>query len=148
MVDLTKTSPPSVHEKMFGIVQLRRTTDKAKAFAHGKMGEYDYNSPMDRAVLDFLGIGHADFLEVVSKAKSDEEIRSYLAPVVHKKAAQDIEKWNENWVTTSPTGESLQAMTELRKKIAPERTDVTTWADVLDLDEGRTVPQRRHPVAV
>jgi hypothetical protein len=31
---------------------------------------------------------------------------------------------------------------ELRAKIAPSRTDVTSWPDLLDLDEGRTVPHR------
>jgi len=148
MVDLTKTTPRSVHTKMHGIVQLGRTADKAKALANGNIGEYHYNCPMDQAVFNFLGIDHAKFLEVVRTTKSEDEIKSYLAPFVHKRAAQDIEEWNEKWVTTPPTGESLQAMTELRKKLAPERDDITTWADVLDLDEGRTVPQRRQPVAV
>jgi hypothetical protein len=31
---------------------------------------------------------------------------------------------------------------ELRGQIAPDRTDVTAWADLLDLDEKRNVPQR------
>jgi hypothetical protein len=26
--------------------------------------------------------------------------------------------------------------------VAPDRTDVTSWADLLDLDEKRPVPQR------
>jgi hypothetical protein len=148
VVDLTKTTPRSVHEKMHGIVQLARTTDKAKALAHGNIGEYEYDSPMDQAVLNFLGIDRVKYLEAVRAAKSDEEIKSYVAPYVHKKTPQELESWNHMWVTTAPVGESLRFMTELRKKLAPERDDITTWADVLDLDEGRTVPHRRQPIAV
>jgi hypothetical protein len=40
MMDLTKTTPRSVSTAMLGIVQLARTTDKAKAVAHGSIGEY------------------------------------------------------------------------------------------------------------
>jgi hypothetical protein len=31
---------------------------------------------------------------------------------------------------------------ELRSKVARGRTDVVSWSDLLDLEEGRTVPQR------
>jgi hypothetical protein len=31
---------------------------------------------------------------------------------------------------------------ELRNQIAPDRTDVTTWPDLPDLDEKRTVSKR------
>jgi len=147
MVDLTKTTPRSVHEKFYGIVQLGRTTDKAKALAHGNIGEYHYDSPMDQAVLSFLGIDPVKYLEVIRAARSDDEIKSYVAPYVHKKNPQELETWNQMCVTTPPIGESLAFMTELRKKLAPERNDITTWADVLDLDEGRPVPPRRQPIA-
>jgi hypothetical protein len=36
----------------------------------------------------------------------------------------------------------LTAFNELRAKVAPDRTDVTTWPDLLDLDEHRSVPKR------
>lgn len=146
-MDLTKTYPRSVHEKWQGIVQLGRTIDKGKAAAHGDIGEYHYNCPMDQAVFAFLGIDHEALLEVIKNAKSESEIESYTRPFIAAKSAEEIENWNKQWVTRKPQGESLEYFLQLRNQIAPERTDVTSWADLLDLDEKRTVP-KREPVAV
>ena len=146
-MDLTKEFPRSVHEKMHGIVQLARTTDKAKATAHGNIGEYHYNCPMDQAVFGFLGIDHEQYLDKVKNAKSDAEIEAYAKQFIDKKSPSDIEAWNDKWVNTPPTGESLEYMTTMRKQLAPDRDDITTWADVLDLDEGRTVPRRTATAA-
>nr|MDQ2681621.1 DUF5069 domain-containing protein [Candidatus Eremiobacteraeota bacterium] len=128
--------------KWQGIVQLGRTIDKAKATAHGNIGEYHYDCPMDKAIFAFLGMNHQGLLDAVKSAKGDADIESYTKPFVDKKSAQEIEDWNKSYVNTSPTGESLSYMTEFRKKVAPDRDDVTTWPDVLDLDEGRSVPKR------
>ncbi|MBC5829080.1 MAG: DUF5069 domain-containing protein [Candidatus Eremiobacteraeota bacterium] len=141
-MDLTKEYPRSVHHKMRGVVQLARTTDKAKATAHGNVGEYHYNCPMDKAVFEFLGIDHEQYLKLVKNAKSDDEIEQYAKQFIDKKSPYQLEEWNRKWVSTVPVGESLAYLTELRKNIAPDRDDVTTWADVLDLDEGRDVPRR------
>lgn len=145
-MDLTKSFPRSVHEKMLGIVQLARTTDKAKAVAHGTFGEYHYDCPMDQAVFGFLGIDQAKYLETVKNAKSDDDILAYAKGFIDKKTPEQIEAWNDQWVNSAPSGESLEYMTQLRKQLAPDRDDITTWADVLDLDEGRTVPRRAVPV--
>ena len=147
-MDLTKEFPRSVHEQMHGIVQLARTTDKAKALAHGNLGDYHYNCPMDVAVFEFLGIDHQKYLDVVKNAKSDQEIKDYAGEFVHKKTATELETWNSAWLTTPPSGESLEYMTNLRKELAPDRDDITTWPDVLDLDEKRPVPSRKKTVAV
>jgi hypothetical protein len=47
MMDLTQTIPPSVSATRLGVEQLARTTDKAKAIAHGRAGEYKYDFPFD-----------------------------------------------------------------------------------------------------
>ena len=147
-MDLTKEYPRSVSEKMHGVVQLARTTDKAKATAEGKAGEYHYNCPMDQAVFGFLGIDHEKYLDVVKNAKSDQDILDYTAPFVHKKSSAEIEAWNQEYLNHKPTGESLEYFTKLRSEIAPDRTDVTTWPDLLDLDEKRTVPIRKQTATV
>jgi len=143
-MDLTKEFPRSVHEKMHGIVQLARATDKAKATAHGNAGEYNYDCPMDKAVFGFLGIDQAKYLDVVKNAQSDQEILDYSAPFVHKKTDAEIEAWNKQYLASEPTGGSLEYFTKMRGEIAPDRTDVTTWPDLLDLDEKRTVPIRKQ----
>ena len=141
-MDLTKEYPRSVHDKYLGVVQLGRTIDKSKANLEGKLGEYHYNCPMDQAIFGFLGLDADKLTAIVKNAKSDTEIESALRPYVSKKSANDIENWNRGYVTTQPVGESLQYFTELRNQIAPGRTDVVSWPDLLDLDEKRTVPQR------
>lgn len=141
-MDLTQEYPRSVHEKLHGVVQLARAIDKGKATANGNVGEYHYDCPMDKAVFSFLGIDAAKLLDVIKNAKSDAEIEAYLAPFVSVKSAGEIEAWNHQWVTTAPTGDSLKYFLDLRSQIAPDRTDVTAWADLLDLDEKRPVPER------
>ncbi len=147
MMDLTKTAPRSVREKMLGLVQLARTTDKAKALAHGQIGEYNYESPMDQGVFEFLGMDPKEFLNLVKSAKDDGEIEAYVKPFVAKKDSQSIDAFNKKWLWSVPTGDSLKHFQEQLGKIAPTRTDVTTWSDLLDLEEGREVPRRQPVVA-
>ena len=141
-LDLTTSYPRSVHEKLYGLVQIARTIDKAKATAHGNVGEYHYNCGMDQAVFGFLGIDHEKLLDVVKNAKSDDEINAYVKSFIDKKSPEEIERWNQEWLTKKPQGESLEYFTQLRSQIAPDRTDVTSWPDLLDLDEKRNVPKR------
>lgn len=141
-LDLTQSYPRSVSEKLFGLVQIGRTIDKGKASAHGNVGEYHYNCSMDQAAFAFLGVDHEALLDVIKNAKSDDEIFAYVKSFIAKKSPEEIERWNREWLTTKPTGESLEYFLQLRNQIAPDRTDVTTWPDLLDLDEKRTVPKR------
>ncbi|HLY01148.1 MAG TPA: DUF5069 domain-containing protein [Candidatus Cybelea sp.] len=141
-MDLTKTAPRSVSEMMLGVVQLGRATDKAKALAHGNIGEYKYDCPMDHDFFAYLGMDSNAFLQVVKDAKSDAEIEAYAKTFIARKDPRNIEAFNKRWLATAPTGESLKHFEELRSKIAPSRTDVVSWADLLDLEEGRTVSDR------
>lgn len=142
-MDLTKTTPRSVRDKTFGLVQLSRTTDKAKAAAHGTIGEYEYPCPMDQNLFDFLDIKGSAFLDFVKTSKNDAEINAFTKGFVEKKSPDEINDFNKRAMTTLPTGASLEHFTTLRSKIAPDRTDVTTWPDLLDLEEGRVIAQRQ-----
>ncbi|MGA8534685.1 MAG: DUF5069 domain-containing protein [Candidatus Tumulicola sp.] len=139
--------PRSVSETMLGIVQLARTTDKAKAVAHGQVGEYRYDCPMDQGLFEYLGMNPKEFLNIVKDAKTDAEIKAYAFKFVARKDSSAVEAFNKKWLSAVPVGESLKHFQELRTKIAPNRTDVTSWADLLDLEEGRAVPHRKMVVA-
>jgi len=147
-MDLTTTYPRSVKDKIAGVVMIARTTDKAKAKAHGNIGEYHYDCPMDKAVFGFLGIDQAKFLETVTNAKSDAEIEAYVKSFADKKTAAEIETWNAGFLQYAPEpgSDGEKYFLELRGQIAPDRTDVTAWADLLDLDEKRTVPRKTAAV--
>jgi acyl carrier protein len=142
MKDLTKTTPRSAGETMLGIVQLARTIDKAKALTHGTIGEYKYDCPMDQSLFEYLDMDSKAFLELVNNAKSDYEIEAYAKRFVSRKDPRNIEAFNKKFLSAVPTGESLTHFEELRSEIAPSRTDVVSWSDLLDLEEGRTVPHR------
>ncbi len=143
-MDLTKTYPASVRETMHGIVQLKRTIDKGKAQAAGTIGEYDYNCPMDKHLFEFLDLDGDTLLDVIKSASNDSEISEFVAPYVHAKEDSEIEEFNREWLKHAPEpGSPAEGFfRKLRSEIAPDRTDVTTWADLLDLDEKRPVPHR------
>jgi hypothetical protein len=143
-MDLTKNFPASVREKLLGVVQLRRTLDKGTAKAQGTVGEYHFNCPMDQAVFGFLGIDADALLDVIKNAKSDQEVVNYVKPFVSKKSPAELEAWNAEWLEHGPDpgSDGEKYFLELRNEVAPNRTDVTSWADLLDLDEKRPVPQR------
>jgi hypothetical protein len=143
-MDLTKTFPRSVKDKIAGVVMLARTTDKAKAQANGNIGEYHFNCPMDKAVFGFLGIDADRFLDTVKNAKNDGDIEAYAKTFADKKSAAEIAGFNTGFLNYSPEAGSDgdKYFHELRDQVAPGRTDVTTWPDLLDLDEKRDVPRR------
>ena len=144
-MDLTKEYPRSVHEKLHGLTQIARTWDKGKAVASGNIGDYHYDCPMDKHVFQFLGMDHEAFLNEI-KTKSPDEVDGYIKSFVDKKSPEEIEQFNREWVLSKPSNaDSQKYFDDLRAQVAPDRTDVTAWADLLDLDEKRTVP-KREPV--
>jgi hypothetical protein len=113
---------------------------------NGTIGEDHYNCPMDQALFTEFGID-AKLLSdaVAADAKNpgkESAVEAYLKPLIAKKSPADLERFNRNTLSHKPTGDSLTAFNALRAQIAPDRTDVTTWPDLLDLDEHRTVPKR------
>ncbi len=143
-MDLTKQFPRSVREKFAGVVMLGRTTDKAKAQAAGTIGEYRYDCPMDQGVFEFLGIDGAAYLEKVRGAKGDGEIEAFAREFIAKKSQDELNEFNATFLERAPApgSEGEAYFLDLRNTVAPDRTDVTVWADLLDLDEKREVPQR------
>ena len=144
MLDLTKSFPRSVKDHVAGVVMIGRTLDKAKAKAHGNIGEYHYNCPMDVGVFTFLGIDHEAFLDKVSHAKDDHEIEAYVKTFTEKKSAAEISEWNGTFLKHAPAAgsEGETYFLDLRNSLDASRTDITTWADLLDLDEKRDVPRK------
>ncbi len=142
--DLTTSYPRSVREKLLGVVQLGRAVDKGIALANERAGEYNYDCPMDKAVFGFLGIDGNALLDVIKKAQSDAEIEAYLKPFVEKKSLAEIATFNDDFLKHGPKSgsDAEKYFLDLRNAVAPDRTDVSTWPDLLDLDEKRDVPRR------
>jgi hypothetical protein len=143
-LDLQTGYPRSVRDKVLGVYQLGRAIDKGIATANGTNGEYNYDCPMDKAVFGFLGLNHAALLDVIKKANSQDEIVAYVKPFVDKKSAAEINAFNEEFVKHAPApgSDAEKYFLATRNQIGAHRTDITTWADLLDLEEKRPVPER------
>ena len=139
---LSRQFPRTPREKLGGHVHLARMIDKARAKAAGKEGEYIYPCPLDQALLEFLSISADAFYEAAQK-RDDRELLEWLKENAKPRSPAEIEEWNQTFLNRKPRNEeSLRRFIEIRNRLAPHRTDITAWPDLLDLEEGREVPVR------
>ncbi|MBC5799392.1 MAG: DUF5069 domain-containing protein [Candidatus Eremiobacteraeota bacterium] len=140
-MDLTHDYPRSAKDKMAGIDSLARMTDKARAAAQGKLGEYHYDCPHDKPVLAFLGVDAATFKQKAATS-SDADVETWVRDTYLKgKSPAEIAAFNEdreNW-RPDPGSQSAAYFDETRQAVAPDRPEIKTWFDLLDLDEKRPV---------
>ena len=148
-MDLRTHYPRSVREKLAGYVHLARMIDKCRAVLVGTHGEYIYPCPMDKRLLEFIGITPEQFTEAVkgrtdeARERSDDAIVEWFRKTAEPHIAAEIERWNEMMLTRGPdTEEKWAYFRSQRDAIDPSRTDITSWADLLDLEEKRPVPKR------
>jgi hypothetical protein len=142
-MDLTTTVPRSPKDKMLGLVSLKRVIDKAKAYNDGTLGEYDYDCPHDKPLFEFLGTDGKTFAKKVAELQTDDAMGDWVKrEFLMKKTSAEIERFNDDRMQwhPEPGSHSEEYFNGLREKVAPGRSDVVTWFDVLDLDEHRPVP--------
>jgi hypothetical protein len=137
-MDLTKQFPRGPRERLAGVAMLARTIDKARAQLAGTAGEYIFDCPMDRQLFATLGVGGAEFLELVDRSPDDMAVVAWLRGRNAPLEGGAIEEHNraiEAWAPRSAEGRERFA--KQRDAIAPGRADITTWTDLLDVEEGR-----------
>ena len=145
-MNLTTDVPRSPNEKMAGLVSLARVIDKARAHNAGTLGEYHYDCPHDKPLLEFLGVDAATFAQSVRELGSDQAIEAWVRrSLLARKSEREIECFNRDRTHWKPYPDSdkEQYFDEMRQRIAPGRSDVTTWFELLDLEEGRGAEHRR-----
>jgi hypothetical protein len=77
--DLKVVPPRRWSESLGGITWLPRLIDKARAALCGKLGGYLYGqSPMDRGLLEQLGVSHRAFAVIVKNAPDDDAVLAAL----------------------------------------------------------------------
>lgn len=141
-MDLRIQYPRSVRDRLGGYVHLARMIDKCQAKLAETLGDYIFPCPLDQQLLDFLGISADQFLEAV-EGRSDEDIVAWLARHAKSYTPEEVEAWNRMMLARGPdTEEKWAFFRQVRNAIDPTRTDITTWADLLDLEEERPVPLR------
>ncbi len=142
-MDLTTTAPRSAKDKLAGLVSLKRVIDKAKARNEGSLGDYDYDCPHDKPLFEFLGTNGEEFARKVKELETDDAISEWVqSTFLSKKTPAEIDAFNAarmRW-HPDPGSHSEEFFNGLRQKIAPDRPEIKTWFDLLDLDEKRPVP--------
>lgn len=133
--DLTKFPPRSPRVRLGGYVLLPRCLDKGRATVAGKHGEYHYACPLDMEFLEFVGITPGALKRVL--AKSDSEILDWInAHAKHKRTMPEILAWSAYQENCAPDNlKSREYFNGMHKAGAPNRTDISTWFDVLDMDD-------------
>jgi hypothetical protein len=134
--DLTKNPPRSVRTRLGGYASVPRMLDKCRAEIAGKSGEYHYNCPLDQRTLEFLGIDAEALKTEVAKGQGDGDLLAWIkANQKNKHTATEIEAFSDAASKRKPDGESQEYFDQILKAAAPHRTDITTWADLLDVDD-------------
>lgn len=133
--DLIKHPPRSPRVRLGGYVILPRCLDKGRATLAGKQGEYHYACPMDQHFLTFTGIDPEELKKVLNK--SDSEVLEWIQQhAKHKRTMPEILAWSQWQENRAPDNvEGREFLNEMHKNGAPNREDIITWFDVLDLDD-------------
>ena len=139
-MDLRQQFPRSIREMLGGYVHFARMIDKGRAALTNSLGDYIFPCPLDHRLLDFWGLSSDKFLTVV-EGRSQSGIQEWIMQNTISHTPQEIEDWNTAQLARGPdTQEKLDYFHKTRDAIDPTRTDISTWADLLDLDENRHVP--------
>ena len=126
---------------MAGLVQLVRMIDKGRAYKEKKLADYIYPCPLDKIILNFLRVDADTFAKLVID-KKDDEISTWAKELIKSKTSREISFINKQILDRKPdTQDRLEYFNEIRDKIDPSRSDIITWVELLDLEEGR-LPQK------
>jgi hypothetical protein len=136
-MDLTKRAPRSARVRLGGYVILPRMLDKGRAAVTGKLGEFKYACPLDQRFLTFVGVDPEALKKQLAGGKGDGEILEWIeANSKNKPSSGEILAWS---MAQEQRGagdvEGREYFNELHKAIAPKREDISTWFDLLDLDD-------------
>lgn len=140
-MNLNETFPRSPRDKMNGLVFLPRMIDKARAFKQNSLGEYIFPCPIDKIILEFLKTDPEEWVRLVD-SNNEEQISQWIEKKFRSRQPEEIEFINRKILERQPDSEDRwKHFFELRDKIDSSRTDVTTWASLIDLEEGRLYPK-------
>jgi hypothetical protein len=142
-MDLRTQFPRSMRTTLAGYAHLPRMIDKCRAVLAGTEGEYIYPCPMDERLLDFAGITSQQFTAAVKVHPTDEGVVAWFRQTAQPHESAELDAWNKQLLARGPSSpESTERFKKDRDAVDPSRTDITAWADLQDLEEGRSVPRR------
>ena len=131
--------------KLAGHVHLARMIDKCRAVLAGTQGEYIYPCPMDERLMEFAGITDDQFTAAVKVNLDDAGVVAWFQQQARSHAPAELDEWNQQLLARGPSSSASAAkFQKYLTAIDPSRTDITAWADLQDLEEGRVVPRQKN----
>ena len=136
-MNLAQESPRSPREKTADLVHLPRMIDKARAAQQNTLGEYIYPCPLDEIMLEFLGVDSQTFQEKAC-IETEDALSTWVVSQCQNRSMGDKDAVNNKILKGHPDSpEKWEYFHEILNSINPSRTDITTWVDLIDLEEGR-----------
>ena len=131
----------SPRDQVRGIVHFGRMLDKFRLQQSGKLpSEYQQNlgGGFDERCLTFLSIKYPALIDRVKQGGSDEEILEWCFREGRHPSEQEIEVWNGFMSKRGWNDDSSELLQRRLKESGFEgRSDIQTFFDFIDLDEGR-----------
>jgi hypothetical protein len=140
------TYPRSPKVLLGGIAHLGRFIDKIKLRRAGQIQDYNYMTVgFDKYLVDFLGIDARAFEQAVLAVRTDEQLLVWLVANSKPHSQGEITQFSDGLLASGPKDDSTRTRFQGRlDEIAKKRgvpvsalPTVSTWADVIELDEGR-----------
>jgi uncharacterized protein DUF5069 len=137
-IDLTQRPPRSFRVRLGNYVVLARMLDKGRATLAKKNREYEYNSPTDQRLVQFLGCDPDALLKELATGKGDGEMLEWVQ--AHSKtprAPREIEAWSAFMEKRAPDSdaETLAFFAESLGRLSKTREDIKTWFEFGELDD-------------
>ena len=135
--DLTQRPPRSPRTRLGGFVLLPRILDKGRATLAGRNGEYKYNCPLDEHFFGFLGIEADALKSELATGKGDGEILEWILAIAkHQRGPWEVAQWSAWRDQVVPSDvESREFFNTYHREVGEKRDDISTWCDVLELDD-------------
>jgi hypothetical protein len=142
----TVTYPRSPKRLLGGIAHLGRLIDKIRLRHAGQIEDYNYLTVgFDKYLLELFGVNGQALECRVLQGGTDDDIVHWVNNVARPLSDEDIRQWNNRILTSGPQDDAARQRFQARLcDIAAKRgvtvdalPPVATWADVIELDEGR-----------
>lgn len=141
-----QTYPRSPKALLGGIAHLGRFIDKIRLRHAGRIQDYNYITVgFDKYLVDFLQFDPKAFEQRVLAGGTDEELLAWVKANSRKPSEQEIAQWSESLLSSGPKDDAarqrfqgrLQDIATKRGVVVSSLAPVSTWADVIELDEAR-----------
>jgi hypothetical protein len=138
--------PRSPKALIGGIAHLGRFIDKIRLRHAGHIQDYNYMTVgFDKHLIEFLGIDAQAFEQRVLSGGNDEELLGWIQAHGKPVSAAEARLFSRALLTSGPKDEAAKhrfhgRLLEIAAKRGvdlPALPVVSTWADVIELDEGR-----------